>query len=81
MSKTHWFAGGIRLPGTHMPSNVMGDCGHKHRSPEAAAECIDRTTRALHSQVGGQNYYCDRIVMVRRSDGTVVPCGQQTFDA
>ncbi len=60
----YFYAGGVRHVGTTLPSNVMGDCPHRHRSPESASACIDKITRQIKSQPGGRDLYCDRIVMV-----------------
>ena len=61
---TYWFAGAPRIPGTGIPRNVMGDCGHRHRSPEAAQACIDAVDRAFKRRDGMRNCSCDRVVMV-----------------
>ena len=45
---------------------VRGDCGHRHRTPEAAGACLGRDARACASLPGGRSY-SDR--EVRRSDG------------
>lgn len=68
MSATYWFAGGPRHPGTDMATNVRGDCPHRHRTPRAAARCVeadDRAVRAGH----GRNAYSDRIVMIHDEHG------------
>jgi hypothetical protein len=35
---------------------VRGDCGHKHRTPEAAGECKRRDGRACRAQGGYTDY-------------------------
>lgn len=59
-----YYAGAAPLPGTSVTSNVTGNCGHRHRSAEAAEACIAATDRAI-KRYYGQNSYCDRVVMVR----------------
>ena len=44
--------------------DVRGDCGIDHRTPEAAARCIEADHRGCAAQGG----YSDRRI-VRRSDG------------
>jgi hypothetical protein len=40
---------------------VRGDCGHKHRTHEAAEACADKDARACRSLGGGA--YSDRVVV------------------
>ncbi len=43
--------------------SVMGSCGHRHRTPEAAQRCIEATARAIRrSPYCGAGAYCDRKV-------------------
>ena len=41
---------------------VMTECGHRHRTPEAAQRCIDRTQRGISRRPGSGGAYCDRYV-------------------
>lgn len=56
-----YIAGAMNRAGDPTPNNVMGDCGHLHRTPEAAQDCIDQVQRGLARQSSG--YYCDREVI------------------
>lgn len=57
-----FYAGAPLVPGTCQPNNVTGECGHQHKTPEAAQRCIDQMDRAI--KIGhGKSAYCDRIVM------------------
>lgn len=60
----YFYAGAPLMPGTNLPSNVTGECGHKHRTPEAAERCITALDRAI-KRGHGPNAYCDRVVMAR----------------
>ena len=67
--RTRYFGGAKYKPGTNVPSNVTGECGHDHRTPEAARKCIDATDKAVKAGHGG-NAYCDRVVMVQEFHNT-----------
>jgi hypothetical protein len=45
--------------------SVRGDCGHKHRTVEAARRCLDKDQRGCSSQGG----YSDRRVVAVDTDG------------
>ncbi len=50
-------------------SELMGNCGHLHKSVEAAEECNHKMTRAVKQGAGNQNNYCNRnIYYVDRED-------------
>ena len=40
--------------------NVRGECGHKHRTPEAAWRCLQRDCAGCRQQGG----YSDRVIVV-----------------
>jgi len=65
---TWYMAGAAWAPGTTMPDNVTGECGHRHRTPEAAQRCIDKLDRAI-KRGHGPNAYCDRAVVIVRTTG------------
>lgn len=56
----YFYAGAPFRPGTSLPDNVSGNCEHRHRTPEAAAQCIDRHAEAM-AKIGGT---ADRQIMV-----------------
>lgn len=59
---THYVAGATWMPGTNLANNAMGECPHRHRTPEAAERCIDKLDRAV-KRGNGPNAYCDRVVI------------------
>jgi hypothetical protein len=61
-ARTVFFGGAPRIPGTSLPSNVTGDCGHWHRTASAADECNRRHDKAI-KKGHGRNAYSDRRVM------------------
>ena len=62
-TRTVYFGGAPYLQGTMLPNNVMGECGHLHRSPDTAQQCIDKANKRLKKQIGMANCYVDRHVM------------------
>ena len=46
--------------------SVRGSCGHKHKSPRTAQECLERDNRGCRRQCG-PTAYSDRAIV--RSDG------------
>ena len=57
----------------HAIGSVRGSCGHTHLTPESAARCAQRDSRACHRLGGGA--YSDR--GVERIDGqamTIAEC-------
>lgn len=72
---THYVAGAIWHPGTTLPANVTGECGHRHRTPEAAEACIARHDAAI-KRGHGQNAYSDRVVVKVTSTGRRVWRGE-----
>ena len=62
-----FYAGAPFMPGTNLESNVTGECGHNHKTPEAAQKCIDDEDAAI-KRGHGRNAYSDRIVMVAEHD-------------
>jgi len=71
---TVYWGGAPYIPGTVVPANVVGECGHLHRTPEAAEKCIERFNNAVKRGHGSQ-FYADMQVMegVRwRENGTVM---------
>lgn len=46
------------LPGTDLPDNVTGDCGHKHRTLNGALKCL----RHHRSGCAAQGGYSDRSI-------------------
>ena len=62
-TRTIYFAGAPFIPGTGIPNNVTGECGHKHKTPEAAQSCIDKSNRSLQRSIGMHYSYIDRRVM------------------
>ena len=48
----------------YIADGTMGECGHRHRTPEAAQECIDKVQRSFDAMPAGagQHYYCGRDV-------------------
>lgn len=56
--------------------DVRGECGHKHRSYEAAAQCVERDRRAIrraypYTSPYGRSY-SDRLVYAVLRDGRTV---------
>lgn len=64
----YYVAGAPYHPGTRMPTNVTGECPHRHRTPEAAERCIEQMDRAIKAG-HGPNAYCDRQVVAFSDDG------------
>jgi hypothetical protein len=60
-----YIAGALFHPGTNLASNVTGDCPHRHTTPEAAQQCIERRNRQL-AKIGA---YCDRVVIECDTNG------------
>ena len=67
-TRTVYFGGAPYLPGTMLPNNVMGECGHFHRSPDAAQQCIDNANKRLKEQIGMATPYVDRHVMKQEQE-------------
>ena len=59
--------------GTHYTNvgSVTGECGHRHRHPWTAQQCLDRFARAVE-RGHGSNAYSDRR-MVAVEDGEPRP--------
>lgn len=66
-----WYAGAPFKAGTNLPNNVTGECGHKHKSPDGARQCIARVDASMKRGFG-PSAYCDRVVMVHDENGTRV---------
>ena len=66
--KRYYYAGAPYHFGTNLPNNVTGECGHEHKTPEAAQRCIDELDASIKRGSNGSGY-CDRVVMVREADG------------
>ena len=64
----YFYAGAPYHPGTNLPSNVTGECPHRHRTAAKAQDCIRKLDRSI-KRGHGLNAYCDRIVMVHDSEG------------
>lgn len=62
ITNTYYVAGAMYAPGTTLPSNVTGECAHRHRTPEAAQRCIEDLDRSI-KRGNGQHAYCDRVVI------------------
>lgn len=60
---TYYSASAPYRPGTALPNNVMGDCGHRHRTAQGALACIRRVDRAV-KRCYGPGAFCDRMVMI-----------------
>ena len=60
-------AGCKHHPGTGLPSNVVGECSHRHRTPEAAQRCIDSLDRSI-KRGHGRHAYADQVVMAVDAD-------------
>jgi hypothetical protein len=60
---SYYIAGAYNLPGTGVPGNVMGDCGHRHRTEDTAWDCLARTTRKV-KRLYGEDAFCDRQVLL-----------------
>lgn len=71
-TNSHYIAGAPFMPGTNLPSNVTGECPHRHRTPEAAQRCIDDMDRRI-KRGHGRHAYCDRVVI------EVSPNGRQVW--
>ncbi len=55
---TIYIAGSMNHPGTTLPANVRGDCGHGHRTVAAAARCAaadDRSCKIGHGPHAGSD--------------------------
>ena len=65
----YFYGGSPWHPGTSLTTNVMGDCPHKHRTPEAAQRCTDDLERRLQGVPGMRGAWVDRVVMVGDTEG------------